>query len=88
MSERKDDEGAEGQRRNVPQENRHGKGAFGLLAVAADGAGVGDGAALRDVPGRAGLRVLGVAHVGAGLAVDADGVEGDEEGVHEEGDEG
>lgn len=32
--------------------------------------------------------MLGVAHVGAGLAVDADGVEGDEEGVHEEGNEG
>jgi len=75
-------------RSNVPHENGNGESALGLLAEASDGTGLGDGAALSNVPRWPRLRVFGVAHVGAGLAVDADGVEGDEEGVHEEGNEG
>ena len=71
-------------RGNAPHDDGNGKGALGLLAETPNGTGVGDGAALRNVPGRAGLRVLRVAHVGAGLAVDADGVEGDEDGVHDD----
>ena len=45
------------------------KGPFGLLAVVDVVGVVGDRARLCDVPWRAGLGVLGIAHVGAGLIV-------------------
>ncbi len=73
---------------HVPHENSNGKSALSLLAKPSHGTGVGDGAAPRNVPGRTGLGESRVAHVGAGLAVDADGIEGEEEGMHEQGDEG
>lgn len=67
--------------RVLQQENGNCEGAFRLLAVAYKRGRYGWPAGLGDVPWRARLWVLGVTHVGGGLGVDADGVEGDEGGM-------
>lgn len=59
-----------------------------MLAVTLEFRFHGRAAALGDVPGRSGLGVVGVGHVGRGLGVDADGVEGDEGGVDDGGHQG
>lgn len=73
---------------DIPHYDGNSKGSLGLLAEPFHGAGVGDRAALRDVPWCPGLWVLRIAHVGAGLAVDADGIEGSKDGVDKNGDDG
>ena len=79
-------EGGDGENTgDVPHNDSDGKCAFCLLAEPSDGAGVGDGAAFRDVPWRASLWVFWVTHVRPRLTVDADSVEGGEGSMNDEG---
>lgn len=85
--EKEGGEGRRARRTNSPQTNRHRKRPLRLLAIPMHSRAHRRAAALGDVPGRARLRVLWVAHVGRGLRVDADGVEGCEDGVDDEAEE-
>lgn len=58
-----------------------------MLTVAFQLGSHGRTATLGDVPWCAWLRVLGVGHIGCGLGVGADGEEGDEGGMDEDGEE-
>ena len=58
-----------------------------LVAIALDLVIARDRATLRDVPWRAIVAELRVADVGCSLVADGDGVESDEDAVHDDGDE-
>ena len=74
------------------EDGGHGDGAregsFGLQAVAVYAGVVGRGAGLGDVPGSAVLGVGRVASVAADLVGDGDGVDGKEDGVYQDAEDG
>lgn len=70
-----------------PKDDGYREGAFGLHAITLQGGLDGRPAGSRDVPRRPRLGIFGVRHVGAGLVADADGVKGEQDGVHDGGEQ-
>ena len=76
-----------GRKEYIPQTHRDSKGPLGLLTIPMHPLTHRRSTALGDIPRRARLRMLRITHIGRGLRVDTDGVQGGEDGVHDEAEE-